>query len=214
MKVHCLTFNGFAENTYILSDDTGKCAIVDPGCYGKNEEKQLDAFIANNNLTPEILINTHGHIDHVFGLNHVYDTYGLELYIHAGEKVVVDMAVQVGEMYGVPLDPIRVPMHFIDENDTVKFGNTELEILFTPGHSPASICFYHRESGQIIAGDVLFQGSIGRTDLPGGDYDTLIGSITDQLLTLDDNVFVYPGHGPATTIEVERKSNPFLIGIK
>ena len=211
MKVHHLTFNDFSENTYILSDDTGECAIIDPGCSNDAERDALDHLIAENGLKPTLLINTHGHIDHIYGLNYVHEKYGLDLYIHQGEKVVIDMAPQIGQMYGIPFEPVNVPMHHIDENEIAKFGSTELEIFFTPGHSPASICFLHRESGQLIAGDVLFQGSIGRTDLPGGDYDTLIGSITDQLLPLDDAVVVYPGHGPETTIGIERASNPFLV---
>jgi hydroxyacylglutathione hydrolase len=213
MNVHRLTFNDFAENTYILSDDTGECVIVDPGCSNDAERHQLDTFIANNHLSPSILINTHGHIDHIYGLNYVHEKYGLDLHIHQGEKVVIDMAPQIGQMYGIPFDKVDIPMHHIDENSTVKFGATLLEIFFTPGHSPASVCFFHRESGQLIVGDVLFQGSIGRTDLPGGDYDTLIGSIVDNLFSLSDEVLVYPGHGPETTIGVERASNPFLHGL-
>lgn len=213
MKIHRFTFNEFEENTYILYDDTGECAIIDPGCSNESERNQLDAYISAQSLQPTLLINTHGHIDHIYGLNHVHEKYTLDLHIHQGEKVVIDMAPQIGQMYGIPFEPVDVPMHHIDENDMAKFGNTELEIFFTPGHSPASICFFHRESAQLIAGDVLFQGSIGRTDLPGGDYDTLIGSIVDNLLQLGDQVIVYPGHGPETTIGAERRSNPFLVGM-
>ncbi len=214
MKIHRLTFNDFSENTYVLADETGECAIVDPGCSNDVERIQLNRLIAEYALKPTLLINTHGHIDHIYGINYVHEKYELDLYIHQGEKVVIDMAPQIGQMYGIPFEPVNVPMHHIDENDTVRFGSTELEMFFTPGHSPASLCFYHKASGQLIAGDVLFQGSIGRTDLPGGDYDTLIGSITDHLLPLDDAVVVYPGHGPETTIGIERVSNPFLSGLK
>jgi len=213
MKIHRFTFNEFEENTYILYDETGECAIIDPGCSNEQERNQLDAYISAEGLQPTLLINTHGHIDHIYGLNHVHEKYTLDLHIHQGEKVVIDMAPQIGQMYGIPFEPVDVPMHHIDENDMAKFGNTELEIFFTPGHSPASICFFHRESAQLIAGDVLFQGSIGRTDLPGGDYDTLIGSIVDNLLQLGDQVIVYPGYGPETTIGAERRSKPFLVGM-
>jgi len=214
MKIHRLTFNDFAENTYILSDDTGECAIIDPGCSNDIERSQLDAYISAEGLKPTLLINTHGHIDHIYGLNHVHEKYGLDLHIHRGEKVVIDMAPQIGQMYGIPFEPISIPMSHIDETMKVAFGQVELEIFFTPGHSPASVCFFHRESKQLIAGDVLFQGSIGRTDLPGGDYDTLIGSIVDNLFPLGDAVVVYPGHGPETSIGAERASNPFLVGMK
>jgi len=214
MKVHRLTFNDFSENTYILSDDTKECAIIDPGCSNDVERHQLDSYISEQGLMPTILINTHGHIDHIYGLNYVHEKYGLDLHIHQGEKVVIDMAPQIGQMYGIPFEPVSVPMHHVDETMKVSFGQVELEIYFTPGHSPASVCFFHRESNQLIAGDVLFQGSIGRTDLPGGDYDTLIGSIVDNLFPLGDEVIVYPGHGPETTIGAERASNPFLVGMK
>ena len=213
MKVDCLTFNDFAENTYILSDDSGECAIVDPGCMTHSEQAQLDDHIKSNGLKPVLLINTHAHLDHVFGVNYVSQKYHLDLHLHQGEIQLLDAGPQIAKMYGLELEPNKAKVITIDEGDVVSFGNTSLEILLTPGHSPASVCFFHRETKQLIAGDVLFQGSIGRTDLPGGDYDTLIDSITDKLFPLGDDVFVYPGHGPATTIEVERKSNPFLIGL-
>ena len=210
MKVHYLTFNPFAENTFILEDQTGVCAVIDPGCSNHSERNQLDKLIADLNLKPVLLANTHAHVDHVYGINHVASKYNLSLHIHRGEERLLELAPDIGLMYGVSLDPIDVARIFVDEGEKLEFGSTVLEILLTPGHSPASICLYHRESRQLIAGDVLFQGSIGRTDLPGGDYDTLIGSITDKLLPLGDEVTVYPGHGPKTTIGVERRTNPFL----
>lgn len=213
MEVKALTFNDFAENTYILWDETKECAIVDPGCSNVTEEKRLVDFIGSHGLKPVLLINTHAHIDHVFGIDFVNQKWGLKLHIHRGEQPMLDMLPQISKMYGLNIGSIEAPIEYIDEGDTVSFGRTTLDLLLTPGHSPASVCFLHRGSKQLIAGDVLFQGSIGRTDLPGGDYDTLIASITDKLFPLGDDVIVYPGHGPATTIEVERKSNPFLIGL-
>lgn len=212
MKIASLTFNEFAENTYVLYDDSGQNIIIDPGCNTSQEEARLDALIADLKLNPVRLINTHCHLDHIFGINHVKNKYGLELEIHRGEQPLLGYAVQIARMYGMSLDPIDPAERFLDEGDEVTFGSTRLEVLFTPGHSPASICLYDPESKQLIAGDVLFQGSIGRTDLPGGDYDTLIGSIADKLLVLDDDVVVFPGHGPTTTIGTERKTNPFLEG--
>lgn len=214
MKVTCLTFNEFAENTYILHDDTGECVIVDPGCNSPAEEVELDSAIDKLSLKPVRLINTHCHIDHVFGINYVRQKYELQLEIHEGEQALLGYAQQIGQMYGMPVEPIAPAEKFLTEDDIVEFGETHLEILFTPGHSPASICFLDRAGKQVIAGDVLFQGSIGRTDLPGGDYDTLIGSIVDKLLVLDDDVIVFPGHGPSTTIGFERAMNPFLQGMK
>lgn len=210
MNVKAFTFSPFAENTYVLYDDTGECAIVDPGCYGPAEEKQLTDFIETKKLTPVRLINTHCHIDHIFGIPFVSKKYGLSLEIHQGEVVVLKFADQMGVMYGTPVDKMPEPGRFLNEGDVVKFGNTELEIFFTPGHSPASICFYHRKSQQLISGDVLFKDSIGRTDLPGGDYETLMHSIFSRLLVLDDDVKVYAGHMESTTIGDERRRNPFI----
>ena len=211
MQVKRFEFNPFAENTYVLYDDSGECVIVDPGCYSNAEEQQLRLFIAESNLTPVRLINTHCHIDHVLGINFVRHEYDLELEIHEGEQVVLASNEKIGQMYGIPIDPIDLATKFLNEGDTILFGNTRLEISFTPGHSPASICFYDIPGKQLIAGDVLFQGSIGRTDLPGGDFDTLMKSIMEKLMSLPDDVVVFPGHGPATTIGAERRSNPFIL---
>jgi len=210
MNVKSFTFSPFAENTYVLYDSTGECAIVDPGCYGRAEEKQLTDFIEAKKLTPVRLINTHCHIDHIFGIPFVSKKYDLSLEIHEGETVVLKFADQMGMMYGTPVDKMPEPGLFLNEGDVVKFGNTELEVLFTPGHSPASICFYHRASQQLISGDVLFKDSIGRTDLPGGDYETLMQSIFTRLLVLDDEGKVYAGHMEPTTIGDERRRNPFI----
>lgn len=210
MTVKSFTCNPFAENTYILYDDTGECTIVDPGCYSQAEEKQLADFIDAKKLTPVRLINTHCHIDHIFGIPFVAKKYGLSLEIHQGELAVLKFASQMGMMYGTPVDDMPEPGHFLNEGDEVKFGNTTLEILFTPGHSPASICFYHRASQQLISGDVLFKDSIGRTDLPGGNYETLMQSIFTRLLVLEDEVKVYAGHMESTTIGDERRRNPFI----
>jgi glyoxylase-like metal-dependent hydrolase (beta-lactamase superfamily II) len=210
MKVQSFTFSPFAENTYILYDDTNSCVIVDPGCYGHEEEKQLSDFITTQKLKPVRLINTHCHIDHVFGIPFVTRQYELKPEMHRGEVIVLQFAPQSGMMFGTPVEPMPEPGAFIEEGDVITFGNTKLEVLLTPGHSPASICFYHRESKQLISGDVLFKGSIGRTDLPGGDYETLMNSIFTKLLELDDDVKVYPGHMEPTTIGEERRTNPFI----
>jgi glyoxylase-like metal-dependent hydrolase (beta-lactamase superfamily II) len=156
------------------------------------------------------VINTHCHIDHVFGIPFITKRYGLKLEIHQGEVIVLNFAQQAGMMYGTPVENMPEPGAFLNEGDTVSFGNTSLEILFTPGHSPASVCFYDNTGKQLISGDVLFNGSIGRTDLPGGDYETLMQSIFKKLLVLDDDVIVYPGHMESTTIGDERARNPFI----
>lgn len=211
-QVVCLTFNPFEENTYLLYDDTKECIIIDPGCYTEQEKRELARTIETLQLRPVRLINTHCHLDHIFGNHFVATTYGLPLEIHRGELPVLERAPQAAAMYGVPFpEPSPAPSAFIEAGDVVTFGNTQLEVLLTPGHSPASLSFFCRADQFLIAGDVLFQGSIGRTDLPGGDYNTLIRSIREQLLPLGDEVTAYPGHGPATTIGFERLHNPFLI---
>ncbi len=211
MLVAKLTFNPFQENTYIVYDDTKECIIFDPGMYTAEERNQLADFIQQNELKPVRLINTHCHIDHVFGNNFVHKTYNLPLEIHKGELPVLEAVPQVCMMYGVPYsDPSPMPERFIKEGDIIEFGNSKLKAIFTPGHSPASLSFYNETSKQLIAGDVLFYQSIGRTDLPGGDMATLLGSIKDNIFPLGDEVTVYPGHGPKTTVGYERVNNPFL----
>lgn len=206
-----LTFNPFQENTFIVYDDTKECIIFDPGMYSSEERKQFTDFIEKNELKPVRLINTHCHIDHVFGNNFVHKKYNLPLEIHEGEIPVLEAVPQICKMYGVPYtDPSPAPEKFIKEGDFILFGNSKLEAIFTPGHSPASLSFFCKASDFVIGGDVLFYQSIGRTDLPGGDFATLIRSIKDKLYPLGDDVTVYPGHGPETKIGHERISNPFL----
>ena len=210
-SVAVLTFNPFQENTYVVYDDTKECVIFDPDCFDDNEKESLKKFIEDSGLKPVRLINTHCHIDHVFGNLFVSNTWGLDLEIHKGELPVLEAVPAVSQFYGIPAgDPSPAPGRFIEEGEEIAFGNTTLKALFTPGHSPASLSFYCEASGFVIAGDVLFRESIGRTDLPGGDFDTLIRSIRTQLFCLDDDVVVHPGHGPSTTIGHERRFNPFL----
>ena len=210
MEISTFTFNPFQENTYVLHDNSGECVIVDPGCNDAHEEAVLSEFIENNSLKPVVLLNTHCHIDHVLGNRFIHERYKLELCSHKDEEAVLVANDSLAPMYGIAYKKSPPITQFLDEGDVLEFGNSKLEVLFTPGHSPASISLFHRESQQLIAGDVLFQGSIGRTDLPGGDYDTLIRSIKEKYYPLGDDVRVYPGHGPSTTIFMEKMRNPFL----
>ena len=211
MQVKALTFNPFQENTYIIYDETKECIIIDPGCYEEKEEIQLKSFIDENMLTPVKLINTHCHIDHVLGNKFVSDIWDIELYIHKVDLPLLENAGNIGKMYGFEnYEGSPYPKHFLEGESKVVFGNSELEIIFTPGHAPGHICLYSENDKFIIAGDVLFNGSIGRTDLPGGDYNTLINSIKTKLLPLDEATIVYCGHGPSTTIGKENETNPFL----
>ncbi|MCB9037584.1 MAG: MBL fold metallo-hydrolase [Lewinellaceae bacterium] len=209
-----LTFNPFQENTYIVYDESGECVIFDPGCYTEEEKQSLVKEIEEKGLRPVRLINTHCHIDHVFGNLFVADHYQLGLEIHRGELALLKAAPQSAMFFGIPnTGPLSPePEKFIEEGDVIEFGQTKLRAILTPGHSPASLSFFCEESRFIIAGDVLFYGSIGRTDLPGGDFKTLINSITRKLFPLGDDVVVYSGHGPDTNIGYERMHNPFLAG--
>jgi hydroxyacylglutathione hydrolase len=210
IKVKVFTFSPIQENTYVLYNEEGLALIIDPGCYFTEEEEKLRAFIDSHSLKPIQLLNTHCHLDHVFGNKWVYDTYKTPLSIHPGEEKMLELAPLSGEKWGLPFTNYAGPIHPIQEGDTIQLGNDALQIILTPGHSPASICFYSAAQQFIIGGDVLFRESIGRTDLPGGDHATLLKSIREQLFVLPDDVVVFPGHGIKTTIGYEKQNNPFL----
>lgn len=211
MEIYQITFNTFQENTFILWDNTGDCIIIDPGCYEKNEEIELVDFINKNNLNPVKLINTHCHIDHILGNKFVSEKWGLELYMNKIDLPLLEGAGDIARIYGFEnYKGSPYPKHYLEEGDILGFGESKLEVLFTPGHAPGHICLYNKEESFIVSGDVLFNGSVGRTDLPGGDFDTLIESIKTKLMTLQDETIVYCGHGPSTSIGRERLSNPFL----
>lgn len=210
MHIAIFTFNPFSENTYLLYDDTKQCVIVDPGCSNAAERQTLTDYINSTGLTPVVLFNTHCHIDHVLGNEYVSKKYNLPLTSHRGELEVLAMQPMVASMYGISYIPSPEITVFLDEGDQLTFGNTSLDVLYTPGHSPASISLYHTDTETLISGDVLFQESIGRTDLPGGDMDTLLSMIRTKFFILPDATKVYPGHGPQTTIGHEKAHNPFL----
>lgn len=211
LKIRQFTFNPVQENTYVIFNDKGASAIIDPGCYFDYEYKELTDFIDKNHLSPKCLLNTHCHLDHVFGNRFVAEKYGLTLQLHPNEKRLLDYAPTSGVSWGLPFENYEGEVIYINEGDQVLLDDDVLEIFFTPGHSPGSICFYNQAAGFVVAGDVLFKSSIGRTDLPGGDFDTLISSIQTRLFTLPDDVVVYPGHGHETTIGFEKNTNPFLV---
>lgn len=211
MQVAQFTFNEFSENTYILFDDTKKCAIVDPGCHKASEQQELSNFISSHNLTPVVLINTHCHIDHILGNAFVANKYNIPLYMHQQELETYEGTGRWAQLFGMVIEEIPSNRVYINEGDEVIFGQTKLQVLFTPGHSVASLSFYEPNTQQLISGDVLFYQSIGRTDLPDGNFDTLIQSIKTKLFTLPEETIVYSGHGPKTTIGTEKLTNPFLI---
>ena len=210
LSVKEFTFNPVQENTYVLYNAEGLCCIIDPGCYFQEEKDELKTFIEKAGLLPVLLLNTHCHLDHVFGNKWVAETWGLLLHIHLKEKPVLDFAPQAGLMWQMPFEKYDGELVYIKEGTTISIGQDKLEIRFTPGHSPGSVCFYHEPGGFVISGDVLFNMSIGRTDLPGGDYATLINSIQTQLFALPDETKVYSGHGPMTAVGFEKMNNPFV----
>jgi len=210
IEIQYFAFNPFQENTYLLINEKKDCIIIDPGCYFEEERKELLQYIEKEGLNVTRLLNTHCHLDHIFGNRLVSKTFNLGLEIHRQEQPVLDRSPQAGAMYNVPFEPSPMPARYMEEGEIITLGNNELKVLFTPGHSPGSVSFYCEKQAFVIAGDVLFYQSIGRTDLPGGHHQTLLNSIRQQLFVLPDNVKVYPGHGQPTTIGFEKLHNPFL----
>ena len=211
IQIQSFIFNGFQENTYLLFDETKECIIIDPGCYDEQEQKTLEKFIAENELKPVQLINTHCHIDHVLGNNFVAHKWNLDLAMHELDLPTLHSVKDYCTVYGFQnYEESPQPTRFLEEGGQIKFGKSTLDILFTPGHAPGHIVLHSSKQHFVIGGDVLFQMSIGRTDLPGGDFDTLITSIKEKLFSLDDETTVYCGHGPSTNIGFEKANNPFL----
>jgi glyoxylase-like metal-dependent hydrolase (beta-lactamase superfamily II) len=210
ITVQSFTFNPFGENTFLLYDETLQCIIIDPGCSGTREENELKSFIEKNNLKPILLFNTHCHIDHILGNAFVHKTYGLHPVYHPEEEANLAMGESVAQMYGIPYHSSPKALHHLNEPQLLSFGNSSLKILFTPGHSAGSLSLYAEKENFLIGGDVLFNRSIGRTDLPGGDFKTLERSILSKLYTLPDHTKVYCGHGDPTTIGEEKIHNPFV----
>jgi len=209
IEIKKMTFNPFQENTYVLFDETKECIIIDPGCYEKNEDETLKRFIESKGLKPVKLVNTHGHIDHVLGNFFISEEYRVDLYAH--EKIVDQLKTipNYSQLYGLSAYKMSPqPKHYLKGGDKLTFGNSELEVLFCPGHAPDHVVFYSFKQNFVINGDVLFHGSYGRVDLPGGDFNTLKDSITKKMFVLPHETVVYCGHGGETTIGREKKSNP------
>jgi hydroxyacylglutathione hydrolase len=209
-QIRTFVNNPYQENTVILYDDTMECAIIDPGMYTAAEQNAVVNFIREEGLKPVLLLNTHCHIDHVLGNKFVFDQYGLKPQFNKGELVVLHAMPAWGMESGIQMELSPLPDTFLPETGTISFGNTTLQLIFAPGHSPAHFCFYD-EAGQIlVGGDVLFRGSIGRYDLPGGNEQQLLTNIEEKLFILPEECIVYPGHGPETTIGFEKKHNPYF----
>ena len=210
ITIKTFIFNPFQENTYLLYDESGEAVIIDPGCYAKSEEKQLSTYLEENNLKLKRLLNTHSHIDHILGNRFISEKYKLQVESHQEDEFLIERAKEQAVLFGMQIEAPPTVGKYIDENNAIKFGNSELKIIHAPGHSPGSLVFYNTEQRFMIVGDVLFNQSIGRTDLPGGNLDTLLESIFTKLFPLGDDMKVYSGHGTTTTIGQERISNPFF----
>jgi glyoxylase-like metal-dependent hydrolase (beta-lactamase superfamily II) len=203
-------FNAFQENTYLLYDQTGECILVDAGCYSPEEKTAIDNFLLSNKVRLTKLINTHCHVDHVLGMAYLAEKYKPEIWAHQDDLKLLTEARKHGIIFGFDVEQPPVATGYLEEGKDIVFGNSRLQVFHVPGHSPGSVALYSREANFVIVGDVLFKGSIGRTDLPGGNYDQLMKSIFTKLMSLPPDTVVYSGHGPSTTIHEEALSNPFL----
>ena len=210
LQIKSFIFSPIQENTYLLYNQQQECIIIDPGCYFDDEKEILKTFIDQQQLKPVYLLNTHCHLDHVFGNKYIHDTYQLTLHLHEKEMEVLGFAPTSGLMYNMPFTNYSGDFILLKDGDKVLLGEDELQVIEAPGHSPGSICFYCKKQNFIIGGDVLFQRSIGRTDLPGGNHQTLLDSIRQKLFVLPDETVVYSGHGATTTIGEEKLYNPYL----
>jgi len=211
LNVKKFTFNPFIENTYVVTDQLYNSVIIDPGCYYKAEQNELDNYILKNNLKLKSILHTHSHLDHMFGTAYLAEKYDLDLWICKEDLVTYESYEKVCEVYGIPItfSPNPNPK-FFDLNQLFQIEGIKFKILFVPGHSPGHVAFYNQENNFLINGDCLFENSIGRTDLPGGNHQQLINSIKNEIFQLPNETLVYCGHGNETTIKAEKSSNPFL----
>jgi glyoxylase-like metal-dependent hydrolase (beta-lactamase superfamily II) len=212
MKIKQIQNNPFQENTYVVWDETSKeTAIVDCGAFFPQEEEKIESFIAENNLKIKYLLNTHAHLDHCFGNAWAAERYSVKPMAHADDEALLAQIGMQAKMFGLPVEVKTVKLGgYLSDGDVLMLGENRIEVIHTPGHSRGGVCFYIPSVGWLMSGDSLFAGSIGRTDLEGGSYATLIKSIQERLMTLPEETIVYPGHGPYTTIGDEKKTNPFL----
>ena len=213
MKIACLPFNPIQENTYVVWDDTKECVVIDAGNCSPREDAALDDFISRQGLKPVLAANTHGHFDHTLGVGHLKKRYGIPFALSEKDRFLLDNAAVSGSLFGVKTGPMPAIDRDLDAETEIRFGNSVLRILRTPGHTPGHVAFYEPESKALFTGDTLFRESIGRTDLPGGDYSWIMRSILDVIVPLGEEVHVYPGHGPESTIGHELLYNPFIVEV-
>jgi glyoxylase-like metal-dependent hydrolase (beta-lactamase superfamily II) len=213
MKIKTFEFNPLGVNTYLLSDETNECVVIDAACFYADEKALLLNYIIDHDYVVKHLINTHLHFDHIFGVNSIASHFGVSLECNKADEFLLDNISDQLKLFGIPgtNNDFRPEIGtWLDEGDEIRFGNQKLKVFHAPGHSPGSILFYSEDSGSVFSGDVLFRGSIGRTDLTGGNFEELVESIQTKLFVMPNETKVYPGHGPATTIGYEKKNNPFV----
>lgn len=211
IKIKTFVFNSFQVNSFILSDETNEAIIIDPACDNEQEAALILDYINQQNLTLKAIVNTHAHIDHIVGVDRIKKAFNIPLLLHNADNFLVERAPESALMFGFSLKIAPTVNEFIDEKKPITFGESSLQAFHIPGHSPGSLVYYSNNDKFVIAGDVLFNGSIGRTDLPGGDYDALISGIKEKLFSLPKDTIVHCGHGPTTSIQKEQETNPFLI---
>jgi len=211
MEFKKFVFSPFQENTFVLYDETKECVVIDPGNFFPNENQQLDEYIESKGLKLVNIINTHNHLDHMFGARYIVDKYNVKIAAHPDDQFWAERFLEAAQGYGLPIElPAPIPEIALNDGDIFKFGMTELKVIHVPGHSPGGVAFYHKESGRLFCGDILFHNSIGRTDFPGGSHEQLISGIKNKLWKLPDETIVYSGHGPETSIGYEKTTNPYL----
>lgn len=210
MKIKKFTFNPVSVNAYLLWDETKEAVLIDPACFYPAEELELSRFIENEGLKIVHILNTHGHFDHLMGNDFASAKWNLKVKIHPGDAFMAGQARQHAVFFGITMKNPITASELLHEGDLIRFGNSSLSVIHVPGHSPGGVAFYEKESKLLVVGDILFEGSVGRTDLPGGSHELLITGIKEKLLTLDEEVVVYPGHGGHTTIGWEKRTNPYL----
>lgn len=213
IEITTFVFNPFQENTYVVWDSSGECAVVDAGNYSAADDRKLSDFISRNSLRPVVAVNTHGHIDHILGTGYVADTYGVPFALHGEDRFLVDAAPEHARLYGFEAGNIAKPTLDISPERKITFGDTTLEVIHTPGHTPGHVCLFEPHSRTLFTGDTLFRESIGRTDLPGGDYSWIMRSILERILPLGGDVRILPGHGPESTLGHEALYNPFITEV-
>jgi glyoxylase-like metal-dependent hydrolase (beta-lactamase superfamily II) len=210
IKIQKFVFNAFQVNSYILYDKSGECVIIDAACYEGHEQQEVKEFIDKNSLKLVRNLNTHCHIDHILGNGFIAKTFGIFPEYHEASVPFLDTSREIAASFGYTMNEIPAPARYLEDNEKITFGTSVLEVLYTPGHADGSVCFYNKEQGFVITGDVLFRDTIGRTDLPSGNFDLLMKSIREKIFTLPDDTLIYPGHGPETSVGYEKQNNPFI----